>query len=153
MSVLVDTNVLLRRVQPDHESHVSAVESVASLLERNELVYFTPQNIFEFWNVATRPQAQNGIGFSIERAAAEIVKIEQALFLLPDSPAIYAEWKRLALAHNVIGAKVHDARLVAAMKGHGVGRILTFNIGDFKRYDVEVIHPSSVLAGRSYPEE
>jgi hypothetical protein len=33
----------------------------------------------------------------------------------------------------VIGAKVHDARLVAAMNVHGARRLLTFNAGDFTR--------------------
>lgn len=148
MSILVDTNVLLRRTQPDHERHSLAVESVASLLERGEPVHFTPQNISEFWNVATRPQAQNGLGFSVALAAGEVAKIEQALILLPDSPAAYWEWKRLVLAHGVMGAKVHDARLVAAMSVHGVRRILTFNDSDFKRFDVEAVHPSAVLAGK-----
>lgn len=146
MSVLVDTNVLLRRTQPDHESYFLAIESVALLLEREELVYFTPQNISEFWNVATRPQGQNGLGFSVALTAAEVTKIEQALVLLPDSPAAYTEWKRLVIAHGVIGAKVHDARLVASMNVHGIDRILTFNVDDFKRYDIEVLHPASVVS-------
>lgn len=147
MSTLVDTNILLRRSQPDHDSHSLAVESVAALLEGGEPVCFTPQNISEFWNVATRPQAQNGLGFAVALAAAEVAKIEQALILLPDFPAAYAEWKRLVLAHSVMGTKVHDARLVAAMNVHGVRRILTFNINDFKRYDIEVLHPATVLSG------
>jgi predicted nucleic acid-binding protein len=148
MSALVDTNVLLRRTQPDHESHTLAVESVAFLLEGGEPVYFTPQNISEFWNVATRPQAHNGLGFSVALTAGEVTKIERSLILLPDSPAAYAEWKRLVLTHGVIGTKVHDARLVATMNIHGVRRILTFNTDDFKRYDVEALHPSSALAER-----
>jgi predicted nucleic acid-binding protein len=32
MGVLVDTNVLLRRIQPDHQHHAAAIESVARLL-------------------------------------------------------------------------------------------------------------------------
>ena len=32
MSVLVDTNVLLRRTQPNHEHHASAIDTVARLL-------------------------------------------------------------------------------------------------------------------------
>jgi predicted nucleic acid-binding protein len=145
MAILADTNILLRRTQSGHESHSLAVESVAVLLEGGEPVYFTPQNISEFWNVATRPRAQNGFGFSVAIAAAEVAKIEQALILIPDSPAAYTEWKRLVLAHGVLGAKVHDARLVAAMNVHGIRRILTFNTGDFKRFDVETLHPSDVL--------
>jgi predicted nucleic acid-binding protein len=146
MSVLIDTNVLLRRTQPDHESHSLAVESVAFLIESGEPVYFTPQNISEFWNVATRQQGQNGLGFSVALAAREVAKIEQVLSLLPDSPSAYSEWKRLVMAHGVMGAKVHDARLVAAMNVHGVQRILTFNIDDFRRYDIEAVHPSLVAS-------
>jgi hypothetical protein len=33
----------------------------------------------------------------------------------------------------VLGVKVHDARLVAAMNVHGVGRILTFDVDDFAK--------------------
>jgi predicted nucleic acid-binding protein len=146
MSVLVDTNVLLRRTQPDHPHHAVAVESVARLIVTGEPVCFTPQNIAEFWNVATRPSASNGMGFSPALTLAEIGKIERVLTLLPDSPAAYAEWKRLVVAHGVLGSKVHDARLVAAMNVHGVRRILTFNTGDFIRYQIETLHPATVLA-------
>jgi hypothetical protein len=48
MSVLVDTNILLRRTQPDHPSYTLAVESVARLLAAADPVYFTLQNIAEF---------------------------------------------------------------------------------------------------------
>ncbi|MDQ0471879.1 type II toxin-antitoxin system VapC family toxin [Labrys wisconsinensis] len=146
MAILVDTNVLLRRTQPDHESHISAIESVALLLASGEPVHFAPQNIAEFWNVATRPAINNGLGLSTVLTLAEVTKIEQALILLPDLPTAYAEWKRLVAAHGVIGAKVHDARLVATMIVHGVDRILTFNTGDFARFPVSAVHPASILA-------
>src|SRR5436190_1727313 len=119
MSVLVDTNVLLRRIQPDHAHHVLAIESVARFLAAGEQVYFTPQNISEFWNVMTRPILANGLGFSPTFAMSEVEQIEQVLTLLPDSPAVYPEWKRLVAAYAVGGSKVHDARLVAVMNVHG----------------------------------
>ncbi len=146
MSVLVDTNILLRRVQPDHAHHAVAIESVARLLATGEPVHFTLQNISEFWNVATRPIAVNGLGFSPEFALNEVGKIEQVLTLLPDSPAAYEEWKRLVATYAVSGAKVHDARLVAIMNVHGVRRLLTFNTADFVRFEIEAIHPSAVVA-------
>jgi predicted nucleic acid-binding protein len=145
MSVLVDTNVLLRRAQPDHPSHTVAVESVARLLAAGEPVYFTPQNIAEFWNVATRPTANNGLGFSLAVTLREVSNIERTLTLLPESPTTYAEWKRLVVEHNVLGTKVHDTRLVAAMNVHGIKRILTFNTGDFTRFAVEAINPATLL--------
>jgi predicted nucleic acid-binding protein len=87
VSVLVDTNVLLRRAQPNHEHYKSAVESVARLLEAGETVNFTPQNVFEFWNVITRPVANNGLGFSTSQALAEVERFERILTLLPETPA------------------------------------------------------------------
>ena len=147
MSILVDTNILLRRTQPDHPSHTLAVESVARLLAAGDPVYFTLQNMSEFWNVATRPAANNGLGFSVALALVEMEKIERFLTVLPDSPAAYGEWKRLVVRHKVIGSKVHDAKLVAAMNVNGVRRILTFNTEDFARYEIEAIHPSSLLSG------
>jgi predicted nucleic acid-binding protein len=146
MSVLVDTNILLRRMQPDHVHHAQAIDSVAKLLASGEQVYFTLQNMSEFWNVMTRPVTANGLGFTSAFALVEVRKIETVLSLLPDSPAVYEEWKRLVATYSVIGAKVHDARLVAIMNVHGVRRILTFNTGDFVRFDIEVLHPSAVAA-------
>jgi predicted nucleic acid-binding protein len=146
MSILVDTNVLLRRIQPDHPHHALAIDSVARLLASGEQVYFTLQNMSEFWNVMTRPVAANGLGFTRAFALGEVGKIETALTLLPDSPAVYEEWKRLVATYAVSGAKVHDARLVAVMNVHGVRRILTFDSSDFARFKIEVIHPSAVAA-------
>ena len=78
-------------------------------------------------------------------ALGELEKIERFLAVLPDSPAIYAEWKRLVVRHSVLGSKGHDANLVATMNVNGIRRILTFNTDDFARYDVEAVHPSALL--------
>jgi predicted nucleic acid-binding protein len=145
MSALVDTNVLLRRTQTDHPEHKIAVGSVVRLLAGGESVYFTLQNISEFWNVMTRPLGSNGLGLTLQAAAPEIGKIERILTVLPDSPAVYEEWKRLVFSRGVRGSKVHDAKLVATMNVHGVRRILTFDVGDFARYDIEAVHPASLV--------
>src|SRR5690348_7982611 len=101
MSVLIDTNILLRRAQPSHPAHGLAVGSVAKLLTRAIPAYFTPQNITEFWNVATRPASQNGLGLPHETVESELAIIESLLTLLPVSPAIFPEWKRLVIQYQV----------------------------------------------------
>ena len=55
-------------------THTLAVESIAKLLAAAEPVYFTLQNIAEFWNVATRPVANNGLGFSVQLVLGEVEK-------------------------------------------------------------------------------
>jgi predicted nucleic acid-binding protein len=145
MSVLIDSNVLLRRAQPTHAANSSAVQSVATLLARGTPVYFTPQNITEFWSVATRPAVNNGLGLSHGTVLAELATIEDLLTLLPDSPAIYPEWKRLVAQYRVTGVKVHDARLAAVANVYGIKSILTFNTSDFARYEhLAALHPSDI---------
>ena len=49
--------------------------------------------------------------------------------------------------YGVSGVQVHDARLAATMRVHGVQRILTFNVQDFRRYTgIEAVLPQSVTA-------
>ena len=68
--------------------------------------------------------------------------------VIPETPAIFPEWKRLVTLHRVSGLQVHDARIVAAMNVHRVKHILTFDAGDFKRYPgIQVFHPERILSG------
>jgi predicted nucleic acid-binding protein len=146
MSVLIDTNILLRSAQPGHPLSPVATDAVAKLLRRSEDVFYCPQTIAEFWNVATRPVDTNGLGFSDEEAWEEIESIERVLMLLPDGPGIYPEWKRLVKHYAVRGVKVFDARLAAVANVYGIANLLTFNIGDFKRYShIIVLDPASLV--------
>lgn len=111
-------------------------------MQRNEIVAVTVQNLAEFWNAATRPTEQNGLGFSIDEAQGEIAKLESFFEVLTESSRSYAVWKRLLLTCRIHGVQVHDARLVSVMKAQGMTQILTFDTGDFSRYtDIEVLHP------------
>jgi predicted nucleic acid-binding protein len=85
---------------------------------------------------------RNGYGLSPKDADRRAKLLEARLRLLPDGLAAHEEWRSLLVAHAVSGVQVHDARLVASMRVHGVKRILTFNDKDFARYtDIEVVHP------------
>jgi predicted nucleic acid-binding protein len=144
VSVLVDTNVLLRLAQPNHGQYRAATDGVARARLAGEALYVTPQNITEFWAAATRPVgAANGLGLTAAAVAAEIATIERLFELAADDPEIYPIWKGLVITHRVLGTQVYDARLVAAMLAHGIDRILTFNVADFSRYGVTVLHPAA----------
>jgi predicted nucleic acid-binding protein len=110
----------------------------------------TPQNLIEYWAVATRPPAANGLGLTSVQAAGDIANFKVAFELLPDVPAIFGEWERIAASYGVVGKRSHDARLVAVMKTHGIPEILTFNVDDFRRYaageGIAIVDPRSVVA-------
>ena len=146
MSVLLDTNILTRSSEPVHPMHQAAADAVAVLLRQGDDVFLLPQNLYEYWSVATRSVAQNGLGFPPPQAAAEIARFHADFSVLDDLPAILHLWERLVVQHQVIGKNGHDARLVAAMVVHGIDRLLTFNKADFARYQqITVISPQDVL--------
>ena len=114
--------------------HTDVRRALASLHQRGEELWIIPQNLIEFWAVATRPLANNGLGLTIDEAARETKKLKKLFKLRADAPAIFAEWERLVIRHRVAGKPTHDARLVAAMVAHSLTHILTFNTDDFKRF-------------------
>lgn len=145
MSYLVDTNVLLRSVHKSHPMHKEAVRAVRILLARGEELCIIPQNLIEFWAVATRPVEANGLGLTINQTARKVGRLKRLFKLRPDTSTIFSEWENLVTQYQVIGKQVHDARLVAAMKIHGLSHILTFNIDDFKRFNnITPVSPQTI---------
>jgi hypothetical protein len=71
------------------------------------MLHTVPQNVCEFWAVATRPVAANGLGLSVAEALAEVTKFIALFPLSPDTPAVYPEWLRLVGAHHVSGKNAH----------------------------------------------
>ncbi len=115
-------------------SRKRAVNSVKTFLYNGDRICLIPQNLIEFWNVATRPIANNGFGWTPAKTDVEISRLESLLTALPDSQAIYREWRKIVLDNSVLGKQVHDARIVAAMNVHQITKLLTFNTKDFKRF-------------------
>jgi predicted nucleic acid-binding protein len=126
--------------------HPVAAGAFESLLSLDEAICALPQNIAEFWNVCTRPIDKNGLGFTPARTDAELRKIEAIVTVIPDVPAIYPVWRGMVAAHSVSGVQVHDTRIAAAMKVHGITHLLTFNGDDFKRFQgITVVAPDEVV--------
>lgn len=134
MNWLVDTSVLIGSVQKASIRRESAEEAVKALRSRKGNLYIVPQNLIEFWAVATRPIEANGLGLSIEDAQKEIDRIKILFVLKSEDETIFDNWEKLVSEYRVIGKTTHDARLVAAMQTHGIENLLTFNVADFKRY-------------------
>ncbi len=144
-SCLVDTNILLRATRRSDPQHKVVDAALARLAGQNTALYYTHQNIAELWNAMTRPVGRNGLGLTIAEAEREVLAIEAGMSLLPESEAVYREWRRIIVQYKVSGVRVHDARLVAAMRAHGVQHIVTFNVADFSRFEgLTAMHPDSV---------
>jgi predicted nucleic acid-binding protein len=146
-SYLLDTNILLRFVRPESPEYETIRQCVGGLWVRKSNLFYTSQNLSEFWNVCTRRAEQNGFGLSIAEANARAAILESWFALAPDGAATHNEWRRIVVAENVSGVQVHDARLVAAMRVHGIENLLTLNGKDFRRFSgITVLSPDELLA-------
>jgi predicted nucleic acid-binding protein len=122
-------------------------KAVRSLRDQGDQVCIVPQNCVEFWNVATRPTNRNGYGLGSTEANKALRLVERLFLILPEQPALYAEWRKPVVQFGVAGVQVHDARLVAAMLVHNITHILTANTDDFTCYAsirVVAVHPAQV---------
>ena len=97
---LLDTNILLRSCDPGSGAHRAAVDAVAALLLRGDDLCIAPQNVIEFWVVATRPADVNGLGWDPERAAAEVDRLLDQFELLEAHPDAFSHWLRLVTSHE-----------------------------------------------------
>ena len=145
MATLVDTNILLRSLNPDDPQYDAAAKALAKIRASNEVLCIMPQILIEFWAVATRPSNKNGLGLTISEAESELTTIRRFFRLLPCTPAVLEIWQRMVVLHRVSGKQTHDAHVAAIMRVHGVTDILTFNVADFERFPgVTILHPAKL---------
>jgi predicted nucleic acid-binding protein len=119
------------------------------LAAQGQRLVIVPQNLYEFWAVATRksglpPAGQNGLGMTPDQASLWLRYFQRRFTLLPDREELFPHWHDLVRTLGVTGLKSHDARLVASMQCHGITQLLTFNADDFKRFAITVIDPASL---------
>ena len=146
-SYLIDSNILLRISRRDDPDYGIVDAALERLLREDAALYYTHQNIAEFWNVWTRPADKNGFGLSGETAEREIGKFEGMMEFAADNAGVYERWRQIVWDYRVKGVQVHDARLVAAMLVHGIPNLLTLNVADFARYAgvIVAVHPRSFI--------
>ncbi|HSH77082.1 MAG TPA: type II toxin-antitoxin system VapC family toxin [Herpetosiphonaceae bacterium] len=149
MAYLVDTSILLRLANTSDIQHAVAQQAVLILHHRGERLHVAPQNMVEFYNAATRPAGDNGLGLITDIAAHKCAVFESLFPLLPETADIYPAWKSLVSAAGVIGKQVHDARLAAVCHVYAITHVLTFNVRHFVRLasfgpGFAVVHPSTI---------
>lgn len=147
---LLDTNILLRDADTASADHTKARGAIVALARDGARLCITPQVLIEFWAVATRPLKDNGLAMSAAAVDNHLAAYLATFEMMPDTAAIFLQWRRLANAYSPQGKPTHDARLVAVMKAHGLTHLLTFNARHFRRFQVEgiqVLDPQVLAAG------
>lgn len=147
--ILLDTNVLGRMTNSSNPQGVAARRALRVLqAERQQLVVF-PQNLYEFWAVATRkpgppPTGQNGLGMTPDQASHWLQFFQRRFTLLFDREELFPRWHNLVRSLGITGLRSYDARLVAAMQTYGITQLLTFNADHFREFSIMLIDPASL---------
>ena len=147
--ILVDTNILGRITDSADSQCKICRKAINSLRARDEQLIIFPQNLYDFWAIATRPRGappvgQNGLGMKIEQARQWEEFFIRRFIVLADRPELAQTWLSLVAAHRVGGYRSHDVRLAAAMQTYGIRTILTLNPRDFESMGVTILDPSSI---------
>ena len=75
--MLVDTSIITRTLQPQHELYPLVDRALEHLLEQGKELHIVAQNLIELWVVATRPVEQNGLGMTTAAVAVELARIKR----------------------------------------------------------------------------
>ncbi len=140
MACLLDTGILLRLVNNQDPLHSQVNHALEVLRTNKEDLFTTTQNVAEFWNVATRPLVNNGLGRSVAEALDLLERmIEPVCAQLVEHEDTYTQLKSLGRKYGFGGKQVHDARLMAMMICWKVDTIFTLNVRHFQNYRAEGI--------------
>lgn len=147
MRVLLDTNIIIRAAQPNQPFWPDINQALTALIADGCSLCVVPQNIYEFWVVATRPEAQNGFGLSPSDTKVLVDGTLGMRTLLKDERGIFDLWRSLVDRYAVEGKSAHDTHLVAAMQRHSIANLLTNNKSDFARFPITALTPHEVNSG------
>lgn len=146
--IALDTNILIRLANEYDPAQAIAISALQAVVNAEHVPCDTPQNIVEFWSVATRRADQRGFGRTTGESDAKVQLFQSSLSLLPENDRIHSAWLHLVRTHAVQASKVHDTRIAAALQVHEVSHLLTWNTRDFKRFEfLTCLTPEQILAG------
>jgi uncharacterized protein len=150
--IAVDTNILVyahRRESPFYEV---ASKCLIELGEGTAPWAIPWHCLHEFLGVVTNPRAF-AVPTSLERALNQVdIWLESpSLALLTESPTHWATLRAILVESAITGPRVHDARIAALCRQHGVRELWSAD-RDFSRFaGVRVVNP--LVGQRGFHEQ
>lgn len=88
MVYVPDTNVILAVIQSQHPHHAAAQQAISKIVQQNAVINRLPQTLYEFRNVCTRPEKNNGLGKTPEGTEQIVQDLESTFTILYDTRAV-----------------------------------------------------------------
>jgi len=139
-TLFVDTNVLVSATDRGRRHHQRALRLFAEVARHGGHLAWSGQVVREYLVVATRPLEVNGLGLSPEKALANVERFSPHLRLLEEGPNTVAMLQLLVARHSLMGRRIHDAGLVAAMVAHQLSLCVSDDATDFRAFrEIQVV--------------
>jgi toxin-antitoxin system PIN domain toxin len=143
----VDTNILVYSHREDSPWHERAHSQIVLLAEGRAPWAIPWPCIHEFLAIVTHPRIYSPptpVSEAVDQASAWLES--PSLFLLTESDGYWRQLREIIESGHVSGAMVHDARIAALCKLHGVRELWTAD-RDFSRFPG--LHTRNPLVGES----
>jgi predicted nucleic acid-binding protein len=132
-SVFLDTNVLIYAAIPAFPQHGEAVLRLSELEASEAPLWISRQTLREYLSALSRPSMYTP---PIEMASllADVSALLARFAVVEDGPSVTTALMMILAAVPCGGKQVYDANIVATMLSWGIRRLLTHNVGDFRRF-------------------
>ena len=132
--IAVDTNILVYAHREDSAFHAAAVACVAQLAEGGALWAIPWPCIHEFLAIVTHPRIYDPptpLGVALDSVEAWLQA--PTLILLAEADDYWPHLRSLAESGKLAGPRIHDARIAALCREHGVRELWSAD-RDFSRF-------------------
>lgn len=132
--IAVDTNILVYAHREDSPFHEAAYRQLAGLAEGSVSWAIPWPCLHEFLAIVTHPRIY-APSTPLDRALDQIAAWLESptLVTLTETPTHWAVLRTMLTEARVVGAQVHDARVAALCRQHGVRELWTAD-RDFSRF-------------------
>jgi hypothetical protein len=132
--IAIDTNLLVYAHREDSQWHAASYSVIKSLAEGPSIWTIPWPCIHEFLAIVTHPRIYSP-PTPVARALTQIdAWIESpTLILLSESQGYWEEFRRTVDAGRISGPQIHDARIAALCRYHGIDELWTAD-RDFSRF-------------------
>jgi uncharacterized protein len=140
--IAVDTNILVYAHREDAPFHQISVQRVTALAEGGTAWAIPWPCIHEFLAIITHPRIYDPptpLPLALDQVDAWLES--PALMLLAESEQHWSELRSLVETGRMTGARIHDARIAALCRQHGIRELWSAD-RDFSRFsDLPLVNP------------
>jgi len=140
--IAVDTNILVYAHREDTPFHAPASLRLAELAQGRSPWAIPWPCVHEFLSIVTHPRIfdpPTPLGVALEAVDAWLEA--PALLLLAEADDYWQQLRTVIAAGKVVGPRVHDARIAALCRQHGVRELWSAD-RDFSRFaDLNIVNP------------